>query len=64
MDKAEHDERLYRASEVKRILGDLSNDKLNELISSGHLPVITLPGAGRYRRFRRSDIDRLMQEAV
>jgi excisionase family DNA binding protein len=65
-DESIRGDELCRTAEAKRLLGGCGDEKIAELVASGHLRVVHLPGAGRYRRFRRSDLDRLIfgQEAV
>jgi excisionase family DNA binding protein len=50
--------RLYRASEVAKILG-VSKDKVHELVAEGVLEPIRLGGRGWYR-FRVEDVERLI----
>jgi excisionase family DNA binding protein len=50
--------RLYRASEVARILG-VSPERVRELVASGDLPSIRLGGQG-WHRFRAEDVERLI----
>lgn len=50
--------RLYRASEVARILG-VTPERVRELVTSGDLPSIRLGGQG-WHRFRAEDVERLI----
>jgi excisionase family DNA binding protein len=50
--------RLYRASEVARILG-VTPERVRELVASGDLPSIRLGGQG-WHRFRAEDVERLI----
>lgn len=50
--------RLYRASEVARLLG-ISTERVRELVASGELPSIRLGGTG-WHRFRAEDVERLI----
>jgi excisionase family DNA binding protein len=50
--------RLYRASEVARILG-VTAERVRELVATGDLPSIRLGGQG-WHRFRAEDVERLI----
>lgn len=50
--------RLYRASEVARLLG-VSSARVRELAASGQLPSVRLGEQG-WHRFRHEDIERLI----
>jgi excisionase family DNA binding protein len=50
--------RLYRASEVARLLG-VSPARVRELVAEGALPSVRLGGQG-WHRFRAKDVERLI----
>ena len=50
--------RLYRASEVARLLG-ITIERVRELAATGELPSIRLGGTG-WHRFRAEDVERLI----
>ena len=50
--------RLYRASEVARILG-VSPARVRELVVTGQLQSVRLDGTG-WHRFRAEDVERLI----
>lgn len=50
--------RLYRASEVARLLG-VTSARVRELAASGQLPSVRLGGQG-WHRFRAEDVERLI----
>ena len=50
--------RLYRASEVARLLG-VSSGRVRELAASGELPSVRL-GENGWHRFRADDVERLI----
>jgi excisionase family DNA binding protein len=50
--------RLYRASEVARILG-VTPSRVRELVTTGQLRSIRLDGTG-WHRFRAEDVERLI----
>jgi excisionase family DNA binding protein len=62
-DKEEHvstvtTPRLYRASEVARLLG-VSKERVRELVATGELRSVRLGGTG-WHRFRPDDIERII----
>ena len=58
MPVAASEPRLYRASEVARILG-VSIERVRELVATGELRSIRLGGQG-WHRFRAEDVERLI----
>jgi excisionase family DNA binding protein len=52
------DPRLYRASEVARILG-VTPERVRELVATGELRSVRLGGSG-WHRFRPKDVERLI----
>lgn len=53
------DPRLYRASEVARLLG-ISAERVRELVVSGELKSVRL-GSNGWHRFRAEDVERLIR---
>jgi excisionase family DNA binding protein len=50
--------RLYRASEVARLLG-VSKERVRELVATGELRSVRFGGTG-WHRFRPEDVERLI----